>query len=106
MTMQPRKILIACPTLGLNPNPMEWFLAYVSIQRQIQKLGFSQAIYTPYRQLWWNANNMIWNVAFENGFDYILRIDDDIHAVPDDAIEKLLLANKISIHVSSNGSHR
>lgn len=89
-----KRVLVACPTLGLDPDPNQWLNALIAIQRNITRMGFDQACIFPYRQTWWDANNQIWNLAFEHKFDYILRLDDDIHSVPDGAFSDLLAADK------------
>lgn len=91
------KVLIACPTLGLDPDPDRWLNSFILITNNCRREGFTHALYAPYRQLWWEANNNIWNCAFSNKFDYILRIDDDIHGVPVDGFSRLLHADKTVI---------
>ncbi len=91
------KVLIACPTLGLDPDPDRWMNSLIKILNNVRREGFTHAVFCPYRKTWWIANNEIWDVAFGNKFDYILRIDDDIHGVPDDAFTKLLEAEKVVI---------
>ena len=91
------KILVACPTLGLDQDPDRWLNSLIKIFNNCRREGFAHALFAPYRQLWEEANNNIWNCAFENKFEYILRIDDDIHGVPEDAVSKLLAANKTVI---------
>ncbi|RTL04665.1 hypothetical protein EKK58_10165 [Candidatus Dependentiae bacterium] len=94
---KPKRILIACPTCALNPNPQEWLMSLLSIINQVRALGFEYACLFPYREQWFVANNFIFDTAFENKFDYILRIDDDIHQVPLNAVQKLVDANKAVI---------
>lgn len=87
-------ILIFTPTVALHPDPHRYQESLIKIFNQIQakEMGFG---YLPaYRMSWWPAWNMAFDVAFAQGFEYILRFDDDIHQVPDDAIEKLLAADK------------
>ena len=91
---KPKKVLIACPTLGLDPDPDRWLNSLIKILNNVRREGFTHAVFCPYRQNWWPANNEIWDTAFANKFDYILRIDDDIHGVPDDAFTKLLVEDK------------
>ena len=87
-------ILIFTPTLGLNPDPHQYQESLLRVLNQIQALGMGLSYFPAYRQLWWPANNMAWDLAFKHHFEYILRIDDDIHAIPDDAVSKLLAADK------------
>ena len=87
-------ILIFTPTLGLPADPSTYQAMLLKVINQIQARGMGLAYYPTYRQLWHQANNMAWDVAFKHGFEYILRIDDDIHDIPDDAVAKLLDANK------------
>lgn len=88
------KVLIACPTLGLDPDPDRWLNSFIKITNNCRREGFTHAFFAPYRQNWWPGNNEIWDTAFSNKFDYILRIDDDIHGVPYDGFSKLLHADK------------
>ena len=87
-------ILIFTPTLGLNPNPFEYQSSLLKVINQIQARDMGLSYLPIYRQFWHFANNMAWDVAFSNHFEYILRIDDDIHQIPDDAVGKLLDADK------------
>lgn len=91
------KVLIACPTLGLDPDPDKWLNSFLVITNNCRREGFTHALFAPYRQQWWQANNQVWDCAFTNNFDYILRIDDDIHGVPLDGFTKLLEADKTVI---------
>lgn len=87
-------ILIFTPTLGLNPDPFQYQDSLLKVINQIQAKGMGLSYLPVYRQLWWPANNMAWDIAFAHHFEYILRIDDDIHQIPDDAVAKLLEADK------------
>ena len=89
-----KSVLVATPTLGLDPDPDKWLATLMRIQNNIRQHGFSQAFLAPYRTTWWPANNEIWNTAIQYDFDYILRLDDDVWACPDDAFSKLLAADK------------
>ncbi len=93
-TVKEPKVLIACPTLGIDPDPDRWLNSLIKVMNNCRREGFTHALYAPYRQLWWEANNNIWDIAFSNKFDYILRIDDDVHGIPYDAFSKLLHADK------------
>ncbi len=96
----PKKVLIACPTLGLDPDPNRWLVTLLRITNGIRKAGMSHACFFPYRENWWNSNNMIWNVAFQGEFDWILRCDDDVWGAAPDAFQKLLDADKDVIGAS------
>jgi hypothetical protein len=89
-----RKVLIAMPTLGMDPDPDRWLNLLFRVLNNVRREGFSHACFFPYRQLWWEANNQIWNVAFQHKFDYILRLDDDVCGDDDNAFSKLLQADK------------
>lgn len=93
MNLRGKTILVACPTLGIDPDPSRWLTAIMSIQNQIRFLGMGQAFLAPYKKTWWPANNEIWAAAIQHNFDYILRVDDDIWGVPDHAIERLVMAD-------------
>ena len=92
--MEPKRILIACPTLGLDPDPNKWLTSLLMIVNDIRRNKMSHACYFPYKETWWPANNGIWDIAFQNEFDYILRLDDDIWGVPPNAFSHLVEADK------------
>lgn len=100
-----KRVLIACPTLALNPNPNQWLQSFLSIINGVRRERMTHATLFPYRKNWWDANNMIWDAAFENKFDYILRMDDDVHEVPDEAFSKLLEADKDVIGAAYPSQH-
>lgn len=92
------KVLVACPTVrGIDPDPDRWLNSLIKIFNNCRREGFAHALFAPYQETWWPANNKIWECAFSCKFDYILRIDDDVHGVPDDAFSQLLSANKTVI---------
>lgn len=100
-----KKVLIAMPTLGIDPDPDRWLNSLIKILNNCRREGFTHAFFAPYKQTWWPANNEIWDTAFANKFDYILRIDDDIHGVPDDAFSQLLAADKAVIGAAYCSRH-
>ena len=61
--------------------------------------------FMPYRQSMQIANDAIAQRTIDGGFDYLLRMDDDIWDVPSNAVEKLLKADKdfISCVMYANG---
>lgn len=88
-------ILIFSPTMNLPGNPYQYVDSLLlRIIHQIQGLKMGLAYFPTYQEFWWPAWNKAWNLAFQHNFEYILRIDDDIHNIPDDAIKKLVEANK------------
>jgi hypothetical protein len=91
---EPKKVLIAMPTLGLDPDPNRWLRFMLNITNDIRKAGMSHASMFPYKETWWPACNQIWNTAFQNNFDYILRIDDDVWGGRQDAFRALVEADK------------
>jgi hypothetical protein len=104
-----KTILIGCPTSALDPDPSRWLDSFIKIQNQIRTLKMCQAFLAPYRMSWTNANNHIWNTAIQFDFDYILRLDDDVHGVPDNAMEALVEADKDVIgaaYVSRHYPHK
>ena len=104
-----KTILVGCPTSALDPDPSRWLDSFIKIQNQIRALKMGQAFLAPYRMAWTAANNHIWENAIRFDFDYILRLDDDVHGVPDNAIEALLAADKDVIgaaYVSRHYPHK
>lgn len=93
--MSAKRILIACPTLsGINPDPALWLNTLLLIVAGVRKAGFDYAVFCPYRLGWWPANNQIWDIALSKQFDYILRLDDDVHGGNPDDFTKLYEADK------------
>lgn len=90
-----KKVLIACPTAGgLDPDPAKSIKSLLGIIDNMRREGMAYAFLAPYRMAWWPANNQIWDTAFNYDFDYILRMDDDIWGIPDNAFTKLLEDDK------------
>lgn len=87
-------ILIFTPTLGLDPDPLKYQASLLNVINQIQAKQMGLSYLPVYRNTWWPSNNLAWDLAFKHHFEYILRIDDDMHSIPDDAVEKLLTADK------------
>lgn len=87
-------ILIFTPTLGMDPDPNKYQASLLKVINQIQAKGMGLSYLPVYRNTWWPSNNLAWDLAFKHHFEYILRIDDDIHEIPDDAVAKLLEADK------------
>lgn len=99
MAEEPKKekiktVLVACPTLGLDPNPDRWLVSLIATLVNIRKNRMGFMVHCPYRMSWWPANNQIWDIAFNNDFDYILRMDDDVWAIPPDAFTRLVNYDK------------
>lgn len=80
--------------MGVNPNPQEWLSSFITILNNLNREKLGHATFFPFGMNWWESNNEAWNIAFQHGFDYILRLDDDIWDVPQDALSKLLAADK------------
>lgn len=87
-----KRVLIAVPTLGLDPDPSRWMTTFLRIVADIRKNGLSYSFIAPYRMTWWAANNYIWEAALQGEFDYILRMDDDIWGATTDAFSRLYQA--------------
>ena len=95
-TPKPVKVLISCPMVGgiYDTNPNRWLRSYLTIIADVRRLGWTYAPYFPERMSWFEAMNSTFDLAFENEFDYILRLDDDIWGVGLDYISKLYAADK------------
>lgn len=94
MDEKPKRVLIACPTLGLEPDPDQWLTTLLVIINDIRRNKMVHACLFPYKMTWWPANNFIWDVAFRQEFDYILRLDDDVWGASMDAFSHLLAQDK------------
>ena len=103
--MMEKSILISTPTCGLDQDPSRYLDSLLKIQNQIRELGMTQAFLAPYRMTWAMANNQIWDTAFQFDFDYVLRVDDDIWGVPDNAVQMLIKADKDVIGAAYPSRH-
>lgn len=89
------KILMACPTVGLYPDPEKWLRSFLNTFNDILSVkGTQVGTFFPYRKPIHIADNSIAKQAIDGGYDYILRMDDDIWGVPVGAVKKLLDADK------------
>ena len=88
------KTLLAVPTLGLYPDPDQWLASFLSVFQQCMLLGMEVTTTFPYRMPWEIANNAVFDLSRDQGFDYILRMDDDMWNVPPNAVQLLLEAQK------------
>lgn len=89
-----RTVCVAVPTLGLDQDPSRWLTSFIYVQKQLQHLGFEIGYCFPYRASWREANNAVFDMARDAGFEYLLRMDDDVWNVPQDAIKRLMEAGK------------
>ena len=79
------KILFACPILDIR---YEWFLGFINIWEQLRKRKNTQmGLCMPYRKPVQLADTLMVREAIKGDFDYILRMDDDVWDVPDDAVQ-------------------
>ena len=92
--VEPKKILVAVPTLGIDSDPNKWLKSYLNVLNDIRSRGLTHAPMFCYRSTWFEAMNKIFNIAFSHGFDYILRMDDDVWGVGLDYFSKLYDADK------------
>ena len=89
-----KKVMLTVPTMGLHPDPTQWLESFLVVTESLKAMGCLVGVCFPYRMPWDAANNLIFQKAVDGGFDYILRMDDDVHKVPADAISKLFAADK------------
>jgi hypothetical protein len=86
------KILFVCPILDIR---YEWFTAFVEVWEQLRKKsGVQVGRFMPYRKPVHLADTLAVKEAFKGGFDYILRMDDDVWDIPPNAVDMLLAADK------------
>ncbi len=90
------KVLITCPMVGgiYDQEPDHWLRSFLAIIANVRQLGWTYAPYFPQRKTWEQAGNMMFDIAFENEFTYILRLDDDIWGIGLDYVTKLYQADK------------
>lgn len=91
---EPKKILIACPTMGIDPDPNKWLKSYLNVLNDIRSRGFTHAPMFIYKDTWFSAMNKVFNTAFAYDFDYILRMDDDVWGIGGDYFSRLYDADK------------
>jgi len=88
------KILIACPTFGLDPHPGKWLLSLLTITQDLRRAGLEFGFKFPYRKTIHRAENEIITFALTGGYTHILRLDDDIWGIQHGDVLKLLAADK------------
>lgn len=88
------KILIGCPTFGIDPDPRRWMTSMLTASNEIVRMGGEVNYCFPYRKGVCDADNQIVKTAIAIEADYILRLDDDIWGVQRGDITKLLEADK------------
>ena len=90
----PKKILVAVPTRGIDPDPNKWLKSYLGVLNDIRSRGFTHAPMFLYQNTWFSAMNKVFNTAFAYDFDYILRMDDDVWGIGGDYFSRLYDADK------------
>lgn len=88
------KVLIGCPTFGIEPDPRRWLNSLMTTVNDLHRAGAQTSYFFPYRRRVQDADNEIINRALMNGFTHILRMDDDIWGVEKGDILRLLEADK------------
>jgi len=88
------KVLLAVPTMGIHPNPAEWLEGFLMVIEGLKRRGALVGVCFPYRMPWEAANNLIFKNALDGEFDYVLRMDDDVHHIPSNAVDALFDADK------------
>jgi len=92
--MMDKKILIACPTFGLDPNPQKWLMSMLTVCQDLRRVGIDYGFMMPYRNTIHKAENKIIKHALTNKYTHILRMDDDIWGIKPGDILRLLAAEK------------
>lgn len=88
------KILIGCPTFGLDPDPRRFMNSLLTVINDLHRAGCATSYFFPYRRRVQEADNEIIMRALMNDFTHILRMDDDVWGVKRGDIIKLLEADK------------
>lgn len=92
--IQPKKVLVAIPTMGIEQDPNKWLKGYLNVLNDIRSIGLTHAPMFIYKNTWFEAMNKVFNVAFSHDFDYILRMDDDVWGIGTDYFSRLFDADK------------
>ena len=87
-------VLIACPMFSVWPNPNEWLNSFLIAMNEFIVRGWRVSTFFPYRRPIVQAENEIANLAITHGFDYILRMDEDVFGVQAGFVNKLIDADK------------
>lgn len=88
------KILIACPTFGVDPNPHRWLNSLCTIIQDLKRVGVEFGFFFPYREKIHDAENKIIQKALTNKYTHILRMDDDVWGIQSGDVLKLIVADK------------
>lgn len=91
---QVKKVLMACPTFGLCPDPNQWLASFLGALNEFSLRGFQINTYFPYRRPIEDAENDIAMMAINTGADYIFRMDDDVWGYQHGMVGKLIDADK------------
>ena len=89
-----RKVLIAVPTVGLEPDPNRWLTAFIQTLDEFKAENCLVSVFFPYKVAINQVDELIFMTAIVNQFDYLFRMDDDIWNVPKGSVKKLLDADK------------
>ena len=88
------KILIGCPTFGIDKHPGKWLNSLLQIVLDLNRVGITYGFCFPYRKSIHKAENTIIRTALTNKYTHILRLDDDVWGIQPGDIIKLLRADK------------
>jgi hypothetical protein len=88
------KILIACPTFALDPNPGKWLGSLMTIVMDLHKMNINFGFMFPYRKGIHKAENAIIQRALTTGYTHVLRLDDDVWGIQPGDVLKLIVADK------------
>lgn len=88
------RILIGCPTFGLDPNPKRWLWSLATAINDLHRRGIPCSFCFPYRKKIHEADNQIVRIGLTEKFTHILRMDDDIWGIEKGDVYKLLDADK------------
>ena len=88
------KILIGCPTFGLDPHPGKWLSSLLIVTQDLKRAGIEYGFCFPYRKTIHKAENQIIKTALTNKFTHILRMDDDVWGINPGDVIKLIEADK------------
>lgn len=92
--MDKPRILIGCPTFGLDPHPGKWLASLLTVTQDLRRAGIEFGFCFPYRKTIHKAENQIIKTALTNKYTHILRMDDDIWGINRGDVLKLLEADK------------
>jgi hypothetical protein len=92
-TFAGKRVLMVLPSMGFELEPEKWLGSFLGVYTELMNLGCHVGTAFPWRMPWEVANNLSFDLAREQHFDYIIRMDDDVWGYVAGGVTKLLKAD-------------